>query len=245
MTVGKAYRYLAEWFEYLNDDCDYPKWSQYFLEGLARLGAGREGLGLGCGSGAFCRRLAQAGYRMSGADRSPEMLAAAENLARSEGVRVSFFSADAACLRAPSQYDFILAPNDVYNYVPPTRLGGAFRHVALCLKKGGIFWFDVSSAHKLCEKVANTISADDREEVTYLSFNRKEGDKVIMDVTLFVKREDGAFDRFDETHTQYIHGEAEIAAALSGAGFELLSAEGHLGEEKTQSDRWNFLCRKK
>lgn len=240
----EAYRHLADWFEYLNDDCDYPKWSQYFIEGLKKYEAGAKGLELGCGSGAFCRLLAAAGYRMSGADRSPEMLAKAEFLARREGVKLSFFQADAASLKTPEKYDFILAPNDVFNYLPPEKLTSAFKHASRALTQNGLFWFDVSSPCKLCRKVADTVSADDREEVTYLSFNRREENRVIMDVTLFVKREDGTFNRFDETHVQYIHQEEEIAAALSGAGFELLSAEGHLGEAKTESDRWNFICKK-
>ena len=45
--MPQAYESLAEWFEYLNDDCDYPKWSQYFIEGLNRLGAGKKGLEIG------------------------------------------------------------------------------------------------------------------------------------------------------------------------------------------------------
>ena len=49
--MPQAYEFLAKWFECLNDDCDYPAWSQYFLSGLARLGAGRRGLEVGCGSG--------------------------------------------------------------------------------------------------------------------------------------------------------------------------------------------------
>ena len=59
--MTQAYDHLSEWFEYLNDDCDYPAWSQYFLSGLAALGAGRKGLEVGCGSGAFCRAPAKAG----------------------------------------------------------------------------------------------------------------------------------------------------------------------------------------
>ena len=243
--MGNAYRHLAEWFEYLNDDCDYPKWSQYFVAKLDLFGAGKKGLELGCGSGAFCRSLTRAGFLMSGADNVPEMLTKAENLARKEGLKISFFRADAAALRAPEKYDFILAPNDVFNYLPPEKLVSAFKHVTKTLEKGGIFWFDVSSFYKLCNKVADTISADDREDVTYLSFNRREGDRVRMDVTLFVKRPDGAFDRYDETHTQYLHEEAKIAAALSEAELELLCTEGHLGEPKEGSDRLNFICRKK
>ena len=243
--MAKAYTHLAEWFEYLNDDCDYPKWSQYFIEGLKELGAGKRGLELGCGSGAFCRSLQEAGFEMSGADNAPEMLAKAEYLAREEGLKISFFQADVATFRAPQKYDFILAPNDVFNYLPPEKLATSFKHAQKALEKGGIFWFDMSSSYKLCEKVADTISADDREEVTYLSFNRRGGNRIVMDVTLFVKREDGAFDRLDETHTQYIHEEGHVAAALSEAGFEILRLEGHLGEQKEGSDRINFLCRKK
>ncbi len=243
--MENAYRYLAEWFEYLNDDCDYPKWSQYFIDGLGRLNAGRKGLEIGCGSGAFCRRLVQAGYAMSGADISPQMLSRAEKYAREEGRKIDFFLADAAALRTPEKYDFILAPNDVYNYLPPQKLPSAFRRAAACLEKNGIFWLDTSSTYKLCEKVADTVSADDRENVTYLSFNRRIGDRIEMDVTLFVRRKDGAFDRFDERHVQYIHREEDLVSALRGASFDVLAVEGHLGENKEKSDRLNFICRKK
>lgn len=241
----KPYDALADWFEYLNDDCGYESWSQYFIEGLRRLNAGKCGLELGCGSGAFARALTRAGYEMSGADLSVRMLTKAEALARAEGLNIPYFQADAASFSTLKRYDFLLAPNDVYNYVPKEKLPAAFRRAAKCLKEGGIFWFDVSSPRKLCEKVADTISADDRDEVTYLSFNRRTGDEIEMEVTLFVKRQDGAYDRFDERHIQYIHGEEELAAALDGAGFCLLAAEGHLGAPKEGSDRLQFICRKK
>ena len=117
--MTQAYDHLSEWFEYLNDDCDYPAWSQYFLSGLAALGAGRKGLEVGCGSGAFCRALAKAGYEMAGVDLSAPMLDKAARLAREEGVRVRFFQADAVVLPMREQFDFLLAPNDCYNYIMP------------------------------------------------------------------------------------------------------------------------------
>ena len=36
MEREAAYAGLADWFEYLNDDCDYENWSQYLI---AKLGA--------------------------------------------------------------------------------------------------------------------------------------------------------------------------------------------------------------
>ena len=123
----EAYGPLAEWFEYLNDDCDYASWSQYFIDGLSTLGAGPCGLELGCGSGAFCRLLTRAGYRMEGADLSPAMLTKAEQLAREEGLRIPFFRVDASALKAPKQYDFILSPNDCFNYIPQKSCSPPFR----------------------------------------------------------------------------------------------------------------------
>ena len=243
--MKEAYGSLAEWFECLNDDCDYASWSQYFIDGLTALNAGRRGLELGCGSGAFCRALQRAGFLMEGADLSPAMLTKAEKLAREEGMRIPFFLADAAALKTPKKYDFILSPNDCFNYIPKKRLDAAFSHVFKALDKGGVFWFDISSPYKLREKVADTVSCDDREDVTYLSFNSLGEGRVEMDVTLFVKRRDGAFDRLDEHHTQYIHEEEDVSAALARAGFMLIRVEGHLGEERAGSDRLNFICRKK
>ncbi len=242
--MTQAYGSLADWFECLNDDCGYEEWSQYFIEGLKFFHAGRSGLEVGCGSGYFCRALKRAGYDMTGADLSAPMLTKAAELARKEGLTIPFLQADARTLRTGHAFDFILSPNDCYNYIPQAELDRAFSRAAGCLKKGGLFWFDVSSPCKLREKVANNMFADDREEVTYLSFNRLYGDRVEMNVTLFVKGEDGRFDRFDELHVQYIHEQDEICAALERAGFSVLRVEGHLGADTEGSDRLNFICRK-
>ena len=243
--MSQAYDHLSDWFEYLNDDCDYPAWSQYFCTGLAALGAGRRGMELGCGSGAFCRALFKAGYEMTGVDRSLPMLAKAERLAREEGAKVRYLQADAVRLPMREKFDFILAPNDCYNYIMPQKLPAAFRAAAARLERGGIFWADVSSAYKLRNKIANNMFADDRDDVTYLAFSHLFPDRVEMDVTLFVRREDGAFRRFDEQHIQYIHEEDAAVSALEGAGLTVLRTEGHLGAEKEGSDRLNFICRKR
>ena len=65
-----------------------------------------------------------------------------------------------------------------------------------------------------------------------------------MDVTLFVRRGDGAFSRRDEKHIQYIYEEEEIVSALCACGFTVLKTEGHLGEDKTLSDRLVFLAQR-
>lgn len=70
MEKKAAYEGLAEWFEYLNDDCGYEKWSQYLISKLKCFPL-TTGLDVGCGSGWFTRAFRRAGYDMAGLDLSP------------------------------------------------------------------------------------------------------------------------------------------------------------------------------
>ena len=243
MNKTAAYTNLAEWFEYLNDDCGYENWSQYLILKLKNYPLSC-GLDIGCGGGWFTRAFAKFGYQMTGLDISPQMLDFAQNKALKEGVRGEYLLGDITAMKLPRRFDFATAINDCINYIPKNKVNAAFKNISGALKKGGIFLFDISSKRKFDRKIANTVSADDREDITYLSFNQVEGDRAIMDVTLFIKRADGAFKRLDETHTQYIYEEEEIIAALEKNGFSLVSVEGHLGEDKNTSDRLCFLAKK-
>ena len=243
MKQTVAYANLAQWFEYLNDDCDYENWSQYLILKLKEYPLS-SGLDIGCGGGWFTRAFTKAGYQMTGLDISPQMLDFAQNTSLKQGVRAEYILGDIASTKLPCRYDFATAINDCINYIPKNKLNSALKNIAKALKEGGIFLFDISSKRKFDTKIANTVSADDREDITYLSFNKVDGDKVTMDVTLFARRDDGAFERYDETHTQYIYTEDEIVQSLQNNGFSVLAVEGHLGEEKTQSDRLCFLARK-
>ena len=243
MERKNAYAHLAKWFEYLNDDCGYENWSQYFIEFLKGYSL-KTGLDVGCGAGWFTRAFERAGYSMTGLDVSPEMLFEAEERARKEGVRSQYVLGDIAKTKLPRQFDFATAINDCVNYIPKEKLLSAFRNVRSALHKNGIFIFDISSEGKFREKIANTVSVDDRDEVTYMSFNRLEEDRAVMEVTVFEKRDDGGYERRDERHIQYIYKEEEILSMLEASGFTLLRVEGHLGEDKTASDRICFYVRR-
>lgn len=244
MKRDKAYTALAGWFEYLNDDCGYEQWSQYLISRIGRFSV-RSGLDIGCGSGRFTRDFRRAGYEMTGLDVSEAMLTKAEALARKEKISVKWRLGDIARFRSPEKFDFAISVNDCFNYIPKEKLPAAFGNVRSALHKKGVFLFDVSSPRKFREKIADTVCADDREEVTYLSFNSADGDKVTMDVTLFVRRADGAFDRFDERHVQYVHEPEFLRGELEKSGFEVLEEEGFLGEKEQDSDRICFLARRK
>ena len=237
----KAYDVLAEWFEYLNDDCGYEQWSQYLITALRENGSGRVGADIGCGSGYFTRQLYRAGFSVTGIDVSEAMLDKAQRLSRAEGCNIPYVLQDVTALKGFKKLDFVTAVNDCFNYVKKEKLPSAFQKIRSALKKGGLFFFDVSSEKKLTS--LPPISIDDREDVTYFSFNGREGDVVTMDVTLFIKEQSG-YVRRDERHTQYIYREEELLQALSAAGFEIVFVRGHLGSDKAQTERLEFLVRK-
>ena len=243
MERKAAYANLAKWFEYLNDDCGYENWSQYLIEKLSRFPLG-SGLDVGCGGGWFTRAFTKAGYTMTGLDISPQMLDFAQEAALKAGLRGEYLLGDITKFHSPKKFDFVTAINDCANYIPKNKLDAAFRNVKNALSKNGVVLFDISSPRKFREKIANTVSVDDRDDVTYFSFNKAEEDGVTMEVTLFSRRPDGAYERQDEIHRQYIYTEEEIVAALERNGFTLLETEGHLGEAKDGSDRIVFLAQK-
>lgn len=242
--MSAAYTGLAGWFEYLNQDCDYEKWSQYLHKRLKEAGTapGGRGLDIGCGSGYFTRYFQNSGYDMTGFDVSPEMLAQAE--ARKGGAaKPQYVLADVRKLKINGRADFAVAVNDCFNYVPPKDIPAALRRVAAAVKKGGAFLFDVSSEYKLREIVGNNTFCEDREEVAYMWFNRLYPDRVEMDVTVFSRRGDGLFSRADEHHVQYIHSEAFLREELEKAGFLCLKTEGALGNAEDRT-RVNFIAKR-
>jgi len=244
MEKKQAYCHLAKWFEYLNDDCGYENWSQYLIAKLSRYSLDT-GVDIGCGGGWFTRAFQRDGYQMTGVDVSAEMLDFAQETAFKQGTRSEYLLGDITKMKLPKRFDFATAINDCVNYIPKDKLCAAFKNIGGGLKKGGIFLFDISSKKKFEEKIANTVSVDDREDVTYFNFHRAEADGVTMEVTLFVKGEGGGYQRLDETHRQYMYEEEEILSALDNSGFAVLEVEGHLGEDKTSSDRIVFLAQKR
>lgn len=241
--MADSYSALGGWFEYLNADCDYSRWSQYLLDKIKSAGNFASGLDIGCGNGYFTRAFNRAGYRVDGMDISESMLSVARQKAAKEGVRCEFLCGDITKLKVCRKVDFCTAVNDCVNYVPKSRLKTAFARVYAAINSNGAFFFDISSAHKIRNIIGENTFAEDGDEVSYLWFNKQTEEGVVMELTLFIRRPDGLYGRFEETHVQYAHTEEEVISALREAGFARIGCEGHLGGDKTE--RIQFAAYKK
>ena len=232
---------LSELYDSIMENNDIDAWSDYVVNTLKEhLPKSTDifGVDVGCGTGVFTKALADSGFDVVGIDPSISML----NVASNRHSKV--YLGNITNLKGFNA-DFITAINDVVNYVKQKDLQKTFNSVNNNLKKGGLFFFDVSSEYKFKNIIANNLFAEDLDGITYLWFNELKKDKVNMSLTYFIEN-NGVYLRKDEDFCEYIHTNFDIEEKLKSAGFEIIKKQGHLGEKLNKySERINYLCRKK
>ena len=218
-------------YDALMDDYDYDAWSGYYLE----LMRGKDGqlpvraVECACGTGSLTVRFAQSGVQMTGADLSASMLRRAEEKARKWGVGAAFIRQDMRKLALTRRVGVVLATCDGVNYLTSEAdVRAFFRAAYQALLPGGRLCFDCSSRHKLETVMGDAFFGEERDGITVLWKNQlnRESHVLTMDVTFFVREDDGRYRRFREEHRQRAHSEEEIRLWLQAEGFEDVHAYG-------------------
>lgn len=224
------YSGLAEIYDTLADDFDYPRWADYYAEIIARAGARLDKVcDCGCGTGLMTIELARRGASVVGVDISGEMLAVAAKNARAAGHKVVFVRQDMCALELPGNVSVITCACDGVNYLASdARLNAFFERAYANLKPGGCLAFDFSARAKLENRLGNAFFAEDRGDIAYIWQNTWDAAtlSVNMDITFFVRESSGLYRRFDENHRQRAHSPEHIAALLAAVGFENINAYG-------------------
>ena len=232
---GSSYSALADVYDSLMYDVDYDFWASYIGELLKDRGVSGKVADIACGTGNITLRLKKLGFDVTGVDISEEMLACAAEKSRGSGLRINYVRQD---MRRLSLFrtSAVVSAMDGVNYL--TSDGDAeafFRSAYMCLKKGGVLLFDVSSAHKLRDVIGGNVFFDDGDDVTYVWQNELLEKTVRMSLVIW-KREGELYRRFDEEHTQRIYGEDEIRALLGSAGFSDVRSFGFGTKEPPKPD---------
>ena len=243
-----AYSGLAGWYDILMDDVDYSAWADYYLALLRRAGVTPARLcDCACGTGAMSAQFAARGIRVTGVDISGEMLEAAQRRAREIGVQAMFVKQDMCALRLPRPVDALVCACDGVNYLlDDARLTAFFQSARAALRPGGALAFDISSAHKLKNVLGDNFFGEDRDEVTYLWFNRFDSaaNTVNMELSFFAREADGRYRRFDETHVQKAHDPERLRTLMTESGFKDIEIFGDktLEAPGTDESRIHFLA---
>ena len=222
--MNKSYSVIANSYDNLtHNDCDYNSWSQYLFTVAKRHNA-KSVVDLACGTGKMTQLLSKRGLQVVGVDSSAEMLDVA-----TQKCRAVFVKQDMQKLKLPKPVDMAVCVNDGTNYIAPQDLVTFLQAVHANLKGGAPFVFDVSSAYKLQNVVANNVFYVDDQNKTLLWTNTLEQNSVTMNLTMFTKC-GNTYNRSDESHTQYIHTQQFVEECLQNAGFTLVEVTADYGK---------------
>ena len=234
-------------YDTLMDDFDYDAWSAHYLS-LVRGALGAQPARMAecaCGTGSLTVRFAREGIAVTGVDLSPAMLRRAEEKARAWGVSCAFIRQDMRRLALTRRADAVLATCDGVNYLTaPEDVRAFFRAAHAALRPGGVLCFDCSTRHKLEDTMGDAFFGEEREGLAVLWQNRlnRQTHVVTMDVTFFVREEDGRYRRFRETHRQRAHDMQELRAWLEDADFEGVRFTGEMRMDAPRGDDLRLHC---
>ena len=219
-----AYTSFAQVYDLFMDNVPYEQWGEY-LNKLFKEYKIEDGLllDLGCGTGKLTRTMAEYGYDMIGVDYSYEML----DIAKSQSEEsILYLLQDMREFELYGTVKGIYSACDCMNYIlEEDELREVFALANNYLDPGGIFVFDINTPYKYRELLAENTFAETREEGSFIWENFYDEEEQIneYDLTLYIKEEDGRFQRFEETHFQKCYEIETIQRLLEEAGLEFIA----------------------
>ncbi len=242
-----SYGVFAQYYDALTENVDYPAKACYIRDILNKHKPGCAlVVDLACGTGTLSLELALLGYDMIAVDGSYDMLSVAS---AKENTGVMFLCQQMDELDLYGTVDAVVCTLDSINHVTdPSVVEEIFRRVSLFLEPDGVFIFDVNTAYKHREILADNVFVYDLDSVYCVWQNHlMEDDSVEIELDFFEQDEDGAYFRSSERFCERVYTDEQITQMLDGAG--LAAAEKYDDytdaalSEKTQ--RVVYVCRKK
>jgi len=242
---GFAYAY-----DFLMKDVDYDKWVELIEEFIFEYAKGKKTvLELACGTGNLTERLFVKGYDIIGTDISEDMLMIAQEKAYNNNHMIKFLNQDMRNISFKKKVDIVISFCDGLNYIVNLdELENVFKGVHNILNDNGLFIFDISSKFKLENIISNNTFAESYENIAYIweNFYNKESNILNFDLTIFIKNDEGTFERYFENHIQRAYGVEELKKIALKIGFDLLEVRDSSGKELSEtSDRIVFVCKKR
>ncbi|MGN0321033.1 MAG: class I SAM-dependent DNA methyltransferase, partial [Lachnospira sp.] len=213
--------------EYM-DNIPYEEWGEYMMTLLKENGVsdGMSVLELGCGTGTVTRMLSKSGYDCVGLDMSEDMLSIASDKTFEEDLHIIYTCQDMRDFEVPYSMDAMISIGDSMNYITCVDdLENVFSCVRENLKENGVFIFDLKTIHFFRDILADNTYAQNRDDSAFIwdNYYDEEERNNEYELAVFVKNEDGTFDRFEEQHYQHGFTIEEVTGAARKAGLNVKS----------------------
>ena len=244
MCVTNTYQAFASVYDKLMSDVPYDEWAQRIDRDIRKYGVSKTSqergeaaseeeavlaserdlvADLACGTGVVTRKLFDKGYDVFGVDISSEMLSSAQ--ASDEERGIMYLNQDICELDLYSTIGTAVCICDSLNYLlSDEELEAAFNGVSNFLYPGGVFIFDCNTSYKYRESIGESTIAEAGDDVSFIWDNYYDEDENVneYDLTLFIKREDGLYERAEETHLQRGIEKKDIEWLAEKSGLEIV-----------------------
>ena len=202
-------------------------------------------LDAGCGTGSLALMLAQAGYRVTGVDFSPEMIARAR--AKDSGGTVDWRVGDVRSLALGAAFDAVVSVADVFNHLSTLdEWEGALRGINQHLNPGGLVCVDAMTCLGL-ERM-DVQSVQERAGVTLILaiIYDRAARRSTLKVTSFApaSAERGLYERAQDTITEWGQPVAEILPRFARTGFSEVERVWATSDDPEDDDRLTLVARR-
>lgn len=241
MTRPSIFDAYSLYYDLLYRDKDYMAEVEYIYNLLNRYDiTGRELLEFGSGTGKHGRLLAERGYRVTGIEKSSEMVAKA---AESDGF--SCQQGDICTVQLGRTFDAVLSLFHVLSYQTTNKaLHAVFARAAEHLKSGGLFVFDIwysPAVYTQRPEVRIKRMVDEAVEITRIAEPTIFPNESCVDVKYTIFACDlatGNYQTFTEIHPMRHFTLPELDLLAEMTGFERLTAEAFLTGDKPSEKTW-------
>lgn len=243
-TEASVFDAYAAYYDLLYRDKDYAGEAAY-VHGLIRRYApgARDILELGCGTGRHAEAFAQLGFRVTGVDRSGEMVARARERAAGRH-DLLLMEGDLRDFRSDRKFEVVLALFHVMSYQTENAdLSAAFATAAEHLARGGIFIFDCWYGPGVLTDPPTTRVRrlhGNGIDMTRIAEPVSHHDRNRVDVHYEVIVEGASrMERIREVHSMRYLFTPEVDLLLDAAGLRRLAAEQWLDGSVLGAESWN------
>jgi SAM-dependent methyltransferase len=227
-----GYEGLARVYDAFTADSDYETWTRHVLALAASYGwRGTTLLDVACGTGKSFLPFLERGFRVTGCDVSPAMLAEAARKAPD----VSLMEADMRALPRLGAFDLVISFDDSLNHLlDEAELRSAFASLSANLAPSGLLLFDPNTllAYRTTFAVDSVAVRDAHTFVLRGDSNADAppGCCATAHVDIYSGCEDGRFERTSVRLVQRHFPPHRVTALLTEAGLRCLGVHGVLAD---------------